>query len=169
MVQGSCIGSLLFTVYINDVYKIFDADTKCKLYADDVKFYSEIVTDDDHTRLQENLDALTRWSTDRQLTISAQKCFILYLGTQITSSYTLNDAVIHAPAVVKDLGVTIDKDLIFSTHTNSIAHRAHYRAYAINKCFVSRDRSTLLPAFTTYVRPLLESHHLSGSRNLSVL
>ena len=57
---------------------------------------------------------------------------------------------------VKDLGVTIDKDLIFNTHINNFAHHAHYRAYAINKCFVSRDRSTLLRAFITYVRPLLE-------------
>ena len=103
MVKGSCIGPLLFTVYTNDVYKIFDADTKCKLYADDVKFYSEIVTDDDHTRLQENIDGLTRWPTDWELTISAQICFILHLGPQITSSYTLNDSVIHAPAVVTDL------------------------------------------------------------------
>ena len=45
---------------------------------------------------------------------------------------------------------------MFNTHINSIAHRAHCRSYAINKCFVSRDRSTLLCAFTTYVRPLLE-------------
>ena len=64
MVRGSCIGPLLFTMYINDVYKIFDDDTKGKLYVDDVKFFAEIATDDDHTRLQENLDGLTRWSTD---------------------------------------------------------------------------------------------------------
>ena len=64
VVQGSCIGPLLFTVYINDVCKIFDADTKCKLYADDVKLYSEIETDDDHTRLQENVDTLTIGSAD---------------------------------------------------------------------------------------------------------
>ena len=118
MVQGSCIGSLLFTVYINDVYKIFDADTKCKFYGD-AQFYSEIVTDDDHTPCKENVDALTRWSTDWQLTISTQKCFILHLGTQITFSYTLNDSVIHSPAVVKNLGVTIDKDVMFNTHINS--------------------------------------------------
>ena len=109
-----------------------------------------------HTRLLENLGDLTRWSTDWQLTISAQKCFILHLGIQIIFIYTLNDSVIHAPAVVKDLGLTIDKELMFNTHINSIAHRAHYRAYAINKCFVSRDLSTLLRASTTYVCLLLE-------------
>ena len=66
--------------------------------------------------------------------------------TRRHTDYTLNNYVIHAPAVVKDLGVTIDKDLMFNMHINSIAHRAHYRAYAINKCFLSRDRSTLLRA-----------------------
>ena len=87
---------------------------------------------------------------------NAQKCIILHLGTQITSSYILNNSVMHTPAFVKNLGVTIDKDRKFNTHINNIAHRAPYRAYAINKCFVSRDRSTLFRAFTTYVRLLLE-------------
>ena len=81
--------------------------------------------------------------------------FLVHLGTQITSSYTLNNSVKHAPASVK-CGATIDKDLKINKHINNIAHPAHYRAYAINKCLVSRDRSVMLRAFTTYVRSLAE-------------
>ena len=73
---------------------------------------------------------LTRGSSDWQLRISAQKCFILHLRTQITSSYILSNSVINAPAYVKDLGVTIDKDLKFKrisitsliVHTTVLVH-----------------------------------------------
>ena len=106
--------------------------------------------------------ALTWWYTDWQLTKYAQKCFILHLGTQITSSYTFKNSLVYAPASVTDLGITND-NLKFKTHSNNIAHRAHYCAYAINKCFVSRNRCTLLCACTTYVRPLLEYASLQSS------
>ena len=44
VVQGSCLGPLLFLVYINDVLDIFKSPVNCKLYADDVKLYTELKT-----------------------------------------------------------------------------------------------------------------------------
>jgi len=37
-----------------------------------------------------------------------------------------------------------------------IVAKGHARACLIRKCFLSKDTSTLVRAFTTYVRPLLE-------------
>lgn len=66
-------------------------------------------------------------------------------------------SVIHAPFLGRIYEVTIDKDLKFkNAHLINIARREEYRAYVINKCFASRDRSTLLRAFAANVRPLLE-------------
>ena len=36
VVQGSCIGSLLFLIYVNDVSEAFPDGCVCKLYADDI-------------------------------------------------------------------------------------------------------------------------------------
>ena len=109
--------------------------------------YSEIVTDD-HTRLQENLDDINRWSTDWQLTISAQKLFIL--GTQTTASKIPNNSVIHVPFSFKDLEAILTRNLslIRISITSLVVHN--------KKCFVSLDRSTLVRAFTTNVCPLLK-------------
>jgi len=57
---------------------------------------------------------------------------------------------------VRDLGVLVDPQLKFMAHINSVVSRAHTRSNLILKCFVSRDRTTLVKAFTTYVRPLVE-------------
>jgi len=55
---------------------------------------------------------------------------------------------------VKDLGITVDTDV--TLHINNIAAKAHSRANLIHKCFVSKDRDSLLRAYITNVRPLLE-------------
>ena len=42
VIQGSCIGPLLFMLYINSLAHIFDNNTACVLFADDVKLYTLI-------------------------------------------------------------------------------------------------------------------------------
>jgi len=64
-VQGSCIGPLLFILYINYVAGVIGKDCQCTLYTGDLKSYSEIKTQQDEDLLQGSLDALTRWSTCR--------------------------------------------------------------------------------------------------------
>ena len=41
-------------------------------------------------------------------------------------------------------------------HVDQIIVKAHQHANSILRCFVSRDRNTLVRAFVTYVRPLVE-------------
>jgi len=50
----------------------------------------------------------------------------------------------------------MDNRLRFDIHINQIVTRAHRLANLIHKCFTSRDSSTLMRTFVTYVRPLLE-------------
>jgi len=38
--QGSCIGPLLFILYVNNIADLFTNYCLCKLYADDLKLYT---------------------------------------------------------------------------------------------------------------------------------
>ena len=83
-------------------------------------------------------------------------------------TYTLASSILSHVDFIRDLGVTVDSNLKFDKHISLIMHKALVRSRLILKCFHSHDRSLLVLAFCTYVRPLLEyccavwsPHHLN--------
>lgn len=69
VIQGSWLEPLPFVLYVNDIANIFHDGVVCKMYADDVKLYSVVKTDDDSLLLQETLNNLWVWSHTWQLNI----------------------------------------------------------------------------------------------------
>jgi len=76
VVQGSCLGPLLFVIYINDIVTLFDGQCTCKLYAD-MKLYTIVDTTDFQLHFQQCLDALAKWSDAWQVNISYKKCAVI--------------------------------------------------------------------------------------------
>ena len=109
------------------------------MYADDIKLYTIVKTDDDSLLLQDALDKLHDWSHAWQLNIPYKKYVVLELGNKnnLSCNYTLNDVNISRASACKDLGVIIDHKLSFSQHISVIVSRAHARASLIHKCFLS--------------------------------
>ena len=59
-------------------------------------------------------------------------------------------------SLIRDLGILTNNKLTMSQHICTVVKKAQTRASLIYKCFHSTHRSTLLKAYITYVRPLLE-------------
>jgi Reverse transcriptase (RNA-dependent DNA polymerase) len=157
VIQGSCIGPLLFVIFINDLMEMFTDMVRSQMFADDLKLYTVLTTSGGDSFLQEALNKLCAWAKDWQLPISTQKCHILHIGNCVTNSeFLLNSDVVDMVSSYKDLGVTMDQHLTFSEHVQKITANAHKRANLILKTFVSKDARTLIKAFNVYVRPLLE-------------
>ena len=163
VIQGSCLGPLLFLLFINDITDILPTNCKCKLYADDLKLYTSVnVGDCNTTAIQESLDVIYAWSRDWQLSISYAKCSLMFVGchgskpNDVLASVHIGNHVMQSVDTVKDLGVHVDENLKFTTHINMTVAKAQSRANLIHKCFISKDPTTLIRAFTTYVRPILE-------------
>jgi len=71
VIQGSCLGPILFVLYINDIVSVFDQCCVSKLYADDLKLYMRMsIAVCTHT-FQECINKLTSWSQTWQLGISS--------------------------------------------------------------------------------------------------
>src|SRR5664279_2358547 len=145
-------------MYINDIVKLFGPECTCKLYADDLKFYStRVKSPGDNSVIQVSLDKLIAWSQTWQLSISYKKCCVLHVNTTNQGcDYLLGTEQVAVVKYVKDLGIHIDSHLKFDSHITNIVARASTRANLIHKCFVSKDVLALNRAFVTYVRPLLE-------------
>ena len=166
VVQGSCLGPILFVLFINDLPDAFTDAVTVKLYADDVKLYSAIKTSslDTASDLQEQLDKLATWAETWQLPISYSKCCVLSLGKHNSGPsrlLTMNDYNILPVEQAVDLGVTVDREVKFSLHISNISRKAHNRANLIIRCFHSKNIPSLVAAYKVYVRPILEYSSVS--------
>ena len=154
--QGSVLGPLLSNLFINDIADLFDNCTKIKMFADDLKLYTELLVDG-RSCFQLYLDHISAWAATWQLGISYSKCHFLELGNSAsTFSYNLNNITIAKSEIVNDLGVIIDTNLKFKNHIHDIVNRALLRSSHIFRCFLSRNTANFLRAYKTYVRPLVE-------------
>ena len=156
--QGSVVGPLLFNLYVNDITDGLDLDTTTtKIFADDIKLYTELSPQNSSFNLQKNLDLIHQWSALWQLTISYSKCNILFLGkSDSTLNFTLSGNLLHTTTYCTDLGIQFDPDLKFKNHISDIVKRAKQRSSLIHRCFISRNIKHLIRAFKTYVRPPVE-------------
>ena len=161
VVQGSCLGPLMFLMFINDLPTIFDSTITPKMYADDLKMYASVESNSDIDHLQQNINRLVDWADTWQLSISIKKCQAMHItkkkhAVALNSTYYIKANPLPNNNSVSDLGVMIDKDLRFSEHISRLANKAIIRCKLLQKCFVSRNTETLVKAFKVYVLPILE-------------
>ena len=65
VVQGSCLGPVLFTIFINDIDATVDTSSSImSKFADDTKWGKVVEIEEDKNNFQEGLDSLMKWSRD---------------------------------------------------------------------------------------------------------
>ena len=159
VVQGSCLGPLLFVVFINDLPTAIKPPTKSEIYADD-KIYEKTTSLYQELHLQGNINIVETWSIVSDMSLSSDKCYVFCIcprnSTYSPPAYFLNISKLELKDSVRDLGLIVDKSLTFVKHINDIVKKASIRSSLIFKCFLSHDGNSLLRAFIVYVRPVLE-------------
>ncbi|XP_019635916.1 PREDICTED: uncharacterized protein LOC109478689 [Branchiostoma belcheri] len=97
-----------------------------------------------------------------QMKFHPDKCKVMHLGRRNpTHEYTMTkeDGTLHTLKVTheeKDLGVTIDSNLKFSTHVQVQVNKANRVLGAIRHTFKYLDKEAFLPLYKSLVRPHLE-------------
>jgi hypothetical protein len=89
---------------------------------------------------------------------------VLHIGKVcVDTCFHINNDVLPIVKQCRDIGVTVSHNLQSSEHINIIVAKAHRRANAILRCFVSRDINLHVRAFNLYVRPLIKYNSVTWS------
>ena len=70
--------------------------TSCiEMFADDAKVFKAMMTEQDRSDLEEDLDNLQIWASTWKMKFNADKCKVLHIGNQ-NPQYELTECVAHA-------------------------------------------------------------------------
>ncbi|CAH8848699.1 unnamed protein product [Trichobilharzia szidati] len=157
VVQGSVIGPLLFTLYINDICACF-THGKPFIFADDLKVAYTFQPDDlgyFQNVVQKELDKVTAWSSLWNLQFNLKKCgWICFGAPSIDIKLTLQSANLTKLQSVVDLGLRYSSNLTFSEQVASQTQKSRMLLGCILRNF--HDNEAKLILYKTCVRPLLE-------------
>ena len=104
--------------------------------------------------LQHDLNLLHEWSAHWQLKFNILKCKHVHFGpTHHYESYYLNGITIDIVESHKDLGIILDHQLKFHSHTTEVVLKANRLLGLIRRSF---DSDMLIKLFTVLVCPVLE-------------
>ena len=158
--QGSVLGPTLFVIYVNDMPEVVQSNLL--LYADDSKLFRGIRDDTDTEALQQDLDALQRWSDKWLLEFHPEKCKVIRLGNSRTTKLTYKmktpagDTIISWTKAEKDLGVIVDEELKFQEEIEGRTKKGNKIVGVIRRTFTYLDEKMFRTLFTALVRPHLE-------------
>jgi hypothetical protein len=157
--QGGHLSPLLFALFILDIGACFKY-CKYQLFADDLKIYANVVTIDDHYKIQDDLNRFCDWCFSNGLKLNTTKCFKMSFSrsrTKLINDYHLFDNHIEEISTVKDLGVVFKTNLSFQPHVDHICVKSlRTLGFLIRNTKEFRNEQCLKTLYISLVRPTLE-------------
>jgi hypothetical protein len=143
--QGSVLGPLLFSLYVNDLKDLLDSQViKHLFYADDLQIYLHISKDkflEGVTRLTQAARVIAEWAESSGLRLNAGKTKAIFFGSRKNvndiSSWNLpgvelqDGVIVPFSESVLSLGVTLDSKLTWKPHVDSVAKKVNKSLYSL--------------------------------------
>jgi hypothetical protein len=79
--QGSILGPLLFTIYIDDIEN--GLHNRLIKFADDTKLWGKVDNEDEVESMHEDLRKLGKWSEENRMPFNVEKCSVMHVGKKI--------------------------------------------------------------------------------------
>ena len=155
--QGSILGPILFSIYINDIVKIVNCGIV--LYADDTVIFHH-----DKNVLQSNLKSVSTWCNDNLLTVNVKKshwmktkvCGGVDIMDQGDISFKIRNKELSEVNLYKYLGLYIDNNLNFQAHHKKTISQVHLKLSQFRKIrsFINKKAAILIYKCT--ILPVIE-------------
>ena len=157
--QGSNLGPLLFLLFINSLVNIIN-NSKCLLFADDLKLYAQINTNDDSVNLQNDLNRVLEWSDRNKIAFNVNKCYVMSFTRKkeiFSFDYRMGETVITRVNEFKDLGVIFDNKLTMRAHVISVSNKASSMyGFLVRSTKEFNDIGCIKQLYISLVRSILE-------------
>ena len=160
--QGTVLGPSLFNIYINDTPEILQ--NLLTLYADDSKLIRAVSSWAEAASIQADLDKLDDWARQWLLEFNSGKCKVLHFDNKNQKHiYTMQNQITcqREPLVAvteeRDLGVIVDCQFKFWSHTEKTVASANCALGTIEQTFTTRSPQTITKLYKNLVRPRLET------------
>ena len=162
--QGSVLGPVLFSLFINNLLASLPSSVSCSFYADDLAIWSSspsVPTAVETT--QGALFRLERWSEYWCLPLDSSKCEASFFSVDLHQanlqpSLFLLDSRLHFNPTPIVLGITFDRTLSFTKHVSSLKAKFFPRLKALRCISASSwgpSKESLSVLYKSFLQPLL--------------
>ena len=160
--QGSILGPLLFTLYIDDIVQQVE-HCDLQLYADDtILYYSHEDVNCIDYFLNSDLKRIHDWMCSNKLSLNVDKTECILFGTRsmLTKRKNLNVQIsgklIQCKEAVKYLGVIIDQELKWNDHIEYLCKRISKLVNFLGRLRVFINEHNLKLIYRTIILPLFD-------------